>query len=128
MHRQVGEARFGVAEDILHNPTPFDTGDHMLYPNPHTGNHAVQKAVRQSQGLPSRFFLRLQRLYSWRSIALKACILLEGGSWRVVNVFAVGDFFIMGLARIRLTQILNPFGVFMDEEQVFVGMGLFFPL
>ena len=72
--------------------------------------------------------LRLEDENAEGRIPLKPGILVERGVGRILNGFAVGDFLVVGFAAIGLAQISHPLGMFVDQNHVFVGMCLFFPL
>ena len=58
------------------------------------------------QLFPCGLLLRLKRLPTIRSIALKASILIHTNVFRVCGVFFISDLFIMTFAFIGLTQII----------------------
>ena len=55
-HYRIRKAIFGVAENIFHNTTTFDTCNRIFNTDPGTGNDAVQTAINFTQLLAFRFF------------------------------------------------------------------------
>lgn len=100
----------------------------MLDTDAHTGNQVIEKPIRKAEFFAFWLFLGLQRTYTLWLVALKASIFLEPRAGWVVNIFHVCHFFIVRLATISLAEIRNPLGIFVDDDQVLVGMGLFLPL
>ena len=45
-----------------------------------------------------------------------------------MNIFEVSHFFVVRLTAIGLAEILDPLGIFVGDDHVLVGMGLFLPL
>jgi len=56
-HDRIRKAIFGVAEDIFHNATTFDTCNRIFDTDPGSGNDAVQTPICLAQLLAFRFFL-----------------------------------------------------------------------
>ena len=60
LHHQVRDTILGQAQGFLDNPTAFDTGDHVLDLDAHTGDHLVQELVSPAEFLAPRLF------FGWR--------------------------------------------------------------
>src|SRR5262249_5857968 len=73
------------------------------------------------------FLFRLAGLLPCRFIALESGILVQGGPRRVGDPFRIGYLFVMGLAGVRLAQVVNPFPPGLDEDHVLVAMLLLAP-
>lgn len=56
-HHRIRKAIFGVAENIFHNATTFDTCNRIFYTDPGSRNDAVQPMIGLAQLLAFRFFL-----------------------------------------------------------------------
>ena len=56
-HHRIRKAIFGVAEDIFHNATTFDTCNRIFNTDPGSGNDTVQPTIGLAQFLAFRFFL-----------------------------------------------------------------------
>ncbi len=119
-HDQIGETFLGVAQDIFHNPTAFDTGNHMFDSDAHAGHQAVEEQIGNTQIFASRFLLGLAGEHAEWRIALKASVLDERGVWRILNGFAVSDFRVVGFATIGLAQIIYALDMFVNQNYVFV--------
>src|SRR5215216_6700773 len=76
-------------------------------------------SVRSPRG---GFFFRLAGFFHCRLIALESGILVQGGLWRVGDPFLIGYLFVMRLAWVRSTEVVNPFATGVDEDHVLVAM------
>lgn len=56
-HQAIRKACFGVAKDLLDDPTPFDAGKGVFDPAPRPGNDFVQPFISCPPGLACWFFL-----------------------------------------------------------------------
>jgi hypothetical protein len=56
-HHRIRKAIFGIAENIFHNATTFDTCNRIFNTDPGSGNDAVQTPISLAQLLAFRFFL-----------------------------------------------------------------------
>ena len=45
-----------------------------------------------------------------------------------MNIFEVSHLFVMRFATIGLAEIFNPLSIFVGDDHILVGMGLFLPL
>src|SRR5256886_6726457 len=68
------------------------------------------------------FFFRLASFLHCRLIALESSILVQGGPRRIGDPFLIGYLFVMRLARVRLTQVVNPLPPSVDDDHVLVAM------
>src|SRR5918992_6260660 len=74
-------------------------------------------------GLPFGFFW-LPGDDSFRLVALKAPVFIERGVARITDPSLVGQLLVMRFARTRRTKIGHFSSVFIDQQQVLVGMSL----
>src|SRR5438128_12203343 len=81
-------------------------------------------SVRSPRG---GFFFRLAGFLHGRLIALEAGVFVQGGPRRIGDRFLLGDLFLMDLARVRLSQVVNPFPPSVDDDHVLVAMLLLAP-
>src|SRR5712671_8150244 len=86
-----------------------------------TGICANFRFVRFSASVSSPrggFFFRLASFLHCRLIALESGILVQGGLRRVGDPLLSGYLFLMGLARVRLAEVVNPLPPGVDEDHV----------
>ena len=57
LHDQIGHARFGEAQHLFDNPTPFDASDDMLDDHAYTGANAIEHLLTNTQFLALGLFL-----------------------------------------------------------------------
>ena len=100
----------------------------MFYADTHTGYQAIEKPICKAEFFAFWLFLGLQCTHALWLVTLKASILLESRAKWKMNIFEVSHFFVVCLATIGLAEIRDPLGIFVDDDQVLVGMGLFLPL
>ena len=56
-HHRIRKAIFGVAENIFHNTTTFDTCNRIFNTDPGSGNDTIQTTIGLAQLLSFRLFL-----------------------------------------------------------------------
>jgi hypothetical protein len=57
LYDQIRNASFGQAQDILDNPTTFDTGKHVFHDDARTGEQVIEELIPHAQVPAFRFFL-----------------------------------------------------------------------
>lgn len=122
------ETSFCVLKNMLDDMTALDACDDMLNPDAYTGNYAIDEPVCNTKFFAFRLFARLKNANTLWSVPLKASVLLEFCTWRVVYLFGIRNFFVMRFSVVGLAKILDTLGMFVDEYHVFVGVGFFLPL
>jgi len=100
----------------------------MLDTDTHAGNQSIEKTISNAKFFAFWLFLGLQCTHALWLVTLKANIFLESRAKWKMNIFEVSHFFVVCLATIGLAKIRDPLGIFVDDDQVLVGMGLFLPL
>ena len=73
-------------------------------------------------------FLRLAKACDFRLVALKTGILVQGRVRRIHDLLMIGDLFVMGRSRIRLTQINHARGLPFGNDQFLSMCAFFLPL
>ncbi len=76
---------------------------------------------------PSLAFFRLVGLDAARFITLKARVLAHSGTARIDDLFGIGHFLVLDLARIRPAQKANALGFLVGNDQVFIGVRFLAP-
>jgi hypothetical protein len=56
LHDQIRNASCGQAQDILDNPTPFDSGQHVFHDHAGTGDEVIEEVIPYAQCLTPRLF------------------------------------------------------------------------
>jgi hypothetical protein len=56
LHDQIRNACYGQAQDILNNPTAFDSGYHVSHGHAGTGDKVIEERLTHTQRLPFRLF------------------------------------------------------------------------
>src|SRR5262249_7406128 len=81
-------------------------------------------ASRSSRVAPCAAFFRLASLAHHRLIALETGVFIQDGVRGITERFEIGNLLVMGLARIRLTQIPHPRGLGLHHHDILVAVGL----
>jgi len=113
---------------MLHDVAAFDACDDMLNADAYTGNQAIDESICNTKFFAFWLFARLKNANTLWRVSLKASVLLEFCSWRVVYFFDIRNFFVMSFSVVGLAEILDTLAMFVDEYHVFVGVGFFLPL
>jgi hypothetical protein len=128
LHNPVGKPFLGVTKHVFDDPTALDPADTVLHNDTHRREHAIEKLIAQVQVLPFGLLARLLDRYSCRRITLKAGVLKQRCTWGIGDLLGIGHLLVMGFASSRGTQIHNPTGARLGEDQILVRMGFFLPL
>jgi hypothetical protein len=119
---------FGVAERVLHDPTPLDAGHGMFNAHADLCQLPIDSLfpLRERMALRLSFFRLAGSRYRWL-IALKPCILVESDLGRKRDGLLVHDPFFMHGPRVGRAQIQHAPTRRVDHEHVLIGMGLLLP-
>lgn len=127
-HNPIRKADLGVSQHIFDNPAALDPANAVFDNDAYRGEKPIEKLVGQVQWLAGRLLLGLLNPHSRRRIPLKPSVLRQAGSRWIGDLFGIGHLLIVGLAHRCRTQIEDPMRHTVGQDQVFVGMRLFFPL
>src|SRR5713226_9237376 len=127
-HHHIGKSVLGVAKHLLEDPSALGSADAMLYYNPKTREHTIEKTLSYRQFFALGLLLGLMDTHPFGRITLKTRVLKEEGGNGIADLLGISHLLVMNRTRRGRTQIDNPPLDRLGNQEVFVDMGFFFPL
>ena len=128
LHHEIVVLLFRIAEKVFDNATAFHPSNDMLNDNPDAGDETVVLFLFWGKLFPFGFLLRLKRLHPLWFIPLKASIFIHTEVRGVCGAFFIRNLFIMPVAFIGLTQIIDFARMEAAKHEILERVGFFLPL